>query len=204
MLPMISPIWIPPITQTQDNDMTFYVAGAGTAGPQGPVGPQGPAGPQGLQGERGEKGEQGEKGETGPAGPVGATGEKGDRGAQGYAGLQGPKGDTGEQGPVGPRGPAGNAGSGNTVGASTTYYASASDFYIGVDAEEASTVYLPTAVGDGKIIVVKSEMRPPMGNRKITIKTRDGLLIDGYSELVLTVSHDYRQMIFRNNAWHVI
>lgn len=163
-----------PPIQAQDNDMTFFVSSAGTAGPQGPTGPQG------IQGERGETGEQGKTGE------------------------QGVQGDAGKQGPEGTRGEAGSAGSGNTTRVGSTYYATADDFYIGVDSTEASTIYLPTDVGDGKIIIVKSEMMPPMGNRKITIKSADGAMIDSYSEIVMTVSHDYKQVIFRGGKWHII
>ena len=85
-----------------------------------------------------------------------------------------------------------------------SYSATGSDFYIGVASEAASTIYLPTAVRDGKIIVIKAEMKPPIGRRKITVATLDGSLIDGYSELVLQVSHEHRTVIFRDGHWHII
>lgn len=93
----------------------------------------------------------------------------------------------------------------STVRCSTaTYDATSSDFYIGVDSCTASTIYLPTAVGDGKIIVVKAEMKPPLYNRKITIKTKDGSTIDGYSETTLQVSHMYKSLIRVDGQWYII
>ena len=86
----------------------------------------------------------------------------------------------------------------------STYSATDSDFYIGVDSNTASTVYLPTAVRDGKVITVKAEMKPPLGNRKVTIKTKDGTLIDGYSEKTLQVSNQFLTVIRHESQWWVI
>lgn len=170
--PLMTP-WCPPITQTQDNDMAFYV----TSG----TGPPGPAGPQGIQGERGEKG------------------EKGDQGAQGEQGIQG------EPGPIGPQGPSGESGSVfPTALTGSTYTATNDDFYIGVDSDEPTTVYLPEETVDGKVIVVKAEMKPPIGNRKIVVKCSNDDLIDGYSQYTIQVSHESVTLIYRGGGWHII
>ena len=52
--PLITPWCPPPFTNTQDNDMAFFVtSGSGPAGPQGAQGDPGPIGPTGSQGEQG-------------------------------------------------------------------------------------------------------------------------------------------------------
>lgn len=230
--PLITP-WCPILTNTQDNDMAFFVtSGTGPPGPAGPQGEPGPAGPQGEQGvcvenavvenpdgellisltdgtvinagkvvgPQGEQGEQGEKGEKG---------EKGDDGKTGETGKTGPEGPAGPQGEIGPPGPKGDPGhcegcENNTTLVRSDYSAEPSDFYIGVNSDKPTTISLPRNISDGKIIIVKAEMKPPLGDRKITILPPDDVLIDGYSNLVIQVSNESKTMIFRGNNWHVI
>lgn len=177
--------------------MAFFVTSGG--GSQGPAGPAGPQGPQGVQGEKGEKGDQGEKG---------VQGEQGIQGPIGPAGDQGPAGATGATGPEGPRGPKGDPGTSDgivsTVTTGSSYYAEIDDVYIGVDGKEPTTIYLPADPPDGKIYIIKAEMKPPLGNRKITVKSVDGDLIDGYSELVMTVSNDCKQLLYHRDEWRII
>lgn len=85
-----------------------------------------------------------------------------------------------------------------------TFNATASDFYIGVNTESASTVYLPAAARDGKIIIVKAAMKPPIGKRKITVTTTDGSTIDGYGEKVMHVSHESLTLIRHESQWWII
>ena len=85
-----------------------------------------------------------------------------------------------------------------------TYHATSDESYIGVVSEKPVTVYLPEDPTDGTIIIVKAEMTPPLGNRKITIATMDGSKIDGYSESIITVSHGCSRFIFNNKGWHII
>lgn len=85
-----------------------------------------------------------------------------------------------------------------------TYQSTDDDFYIGVVSDKQVTVYLPENPKDGKIIIVKAEMVPPLSNRKITISTTDGNKIDGYSEATITVSHGCICVMFNNNGWHII
>jgi hypothetical protein len=51
---------------------------------------------------------------------------------------------------------------------------------------------------------VKAEMKPPLGNRKITVVVEGGGTIDGYSEYVIQVSNDSVHMICRDGNWWII
>ena len=228
-MPYYSPVWVPPFQSASDNDTAILVNnGVGMPGPAGPQGESGPPGPQGPQGENGEKGETGETGSAGPAGeqgpigpqgdagPTGPQGDAGPSGSVGPAGPQGKQGPTGPQGdagtpgpagPAGPQGPPGSRGSGapivNTVLTGSDYHATKDDCYIGVNSKEPTTIYLPTDPEDGRIIIVKAEMKPPLGNRKITITTKDGSLIDGYTDRVIQVSNESVTLIYRD-GWYII
>lgn len=85
-----------------------------------------------------------------------------------------------------------------------SYHARSDDFYIAVNSTKATTIYLPGNPADGKILIIKSEMTPPILSRMITITTRDGILIDGYRETAISVSHDSKTLIYHNNGWHII
>ena len=91
-----------------------------------------------------------------------------------------------------------------TTTATATHYATATEFYIGVSSEKPVTVYLPAAAADGKIIIVKAEMRPPLGSRKVNIATTDGSTIDGYSDASINVSHGNISLIRNNGNWFII
>lgn len=86
----------------------------------------------------------------------------------------------------------------------STYHSTADEFYIGVFSEKPVTVYLPATPANGKIIVVKAEMTPPLGHRRITITTTDGSTIDGYSDAVISVSHGSKTFIYNSNGWRII
>lgn len=190
IMPYYAPIWIPPIQSISDNDTNVVVTGGA-----GIPGPPGPAGPQGIQGE---KGAQGEKGETGAQGETGSQGPQGEPGPEGAAGPQG------EPGPPGPPGPSSGDPTVNTVSTGSDYYATETDCYIGIDSKEPSTVHLPADPEDGRIIIVKAEMSPPLGNRKITIVGQDGDLIDGYSNKVIQTSNESVTVIFHRGQWRII
>lgn len=203
MMQTINPFWVPPLIPTE-NDLSIFV---GTPGPPGPAGPQGPVGPQGdpgPQGEQGEQGAQGEKGETGETGAIGPVGPQGEQGIPGPAGEQGPAGDPGPQGPIGPPGPTSPDLTVDAILTRSDYYATETDCYIGVDSKEPTTIYLPACPNDGRIIIVKAEMKPPLGNRKVKIVGRDGAHIDGYSEYVITVSNESVTVLYRGGNWHII
>ena len=185
----INPLWIPNLTPFSDNDLAIIFNGQGVPGPQGPVGP---AGPQGEQGAQGEKGEKGDTGETGSQGPIGEPGPAGSAGPQG------------EPGPPGPPGPSNQDLTVDTVLTGSDYYATETDCYIGIDSKEPSTVHLPASPEDGRIIIVKAEMKPPLGNRKVTVKGQNGALIDGYSDYVISVSNESVTVLYRGGNWHII
>ena len=92
----------------------------------------------------------------------------------------------------------------NTTLVESNYMASDIDHYIGVDSKKALTIVLPVNPPDGKIIIVKAEMKPPLGNRRITITTRDGSSIDGYPNYIIQVSNEFVRLVYRGNAWHAI
>ena len=86
----------------------------------------------------------------------------------------------------------------------TDYYAGDADCYIGVCSKEPTTVHLPANPANGRIIIVKAEMKPPLGNRKITIVGQNGALIDGYSDYIISVSYESVTVLFRGKNWHII
>jgi hypothetical protein len=91
----------------------------------------------------------------------------------------------------------------NTILVSQSYNASDTDYYIGVNSNQATTVTLPINPSNGKQIIIKAEMTPPVGSRKITIKTGDNTLIDGAVTQVLQQSYQVINLIFRDN-WYII
>jgi hypothetical protein len=91
-----------------------------------------------------------------------------------------------------------------TTVTTATHYGTADEFYIGVSSDKASTIYLPAAAADGRIIIVKAEMKPPLGNRKVSITTTDDSKIDGYESADITVSHGKMILIRNNGNWFVI
>jgi hypothetical protein len=86
---------------------------------------------------------------------------------------------------------------------SENYTAFESDYYIGVDSTKAVVVTLPSTPHAGTELIIKVEMKPPVGSRKVTIKTSDGSLIDGASSVVLQQSYEVVTLIYRNN-WYKI
>ena len=146
-----------------------------------PPGPPGPPGPQG---------EQGPPGDTGPEGPPGEAGEAG---------------PPGEQGPAGPPGPPGECTCEcSAILVSQDYTAQVDDYYIGVNSTEPVTIELPTDFIDCKQVIIKAEMGPPLGNRKITITTTDGSTIDGDEQYVIEVPYQSVKLLSRDGHWWII
>lgn len=161
----------------------------------GPTGAQGPTGPTGPSGTG-----DGSTGPTGPTGPVGAGALTGPTGSAGEAGVTGATGSSGLAGPTGPSGSC----SCNTVLISQDYQAQPTDFYVGVNSTGPVTVTLPPDCENCQQIIVKAEMGPPLGNRKITVTTSDGSLIDGDSDYVIEVPYQSVKVICRGGEWHII
>jgi hypothetical protein len=161
------------------------------------------AGATGPAGENGPTGPIGDNGPTGPTGDNGPTGPTGDTGATGNKGPAGPTGAKGKTGATGPTGPAGDKTCATKL-ISSDYTATGDDYYIGVNSIGPVTISLPANCADCMQLIIKAEMGPPLGNRKITIVTTDGSLIDGDPDVVLEVPYEFVRLICRGGEWHVI
>lgn len=181
-----------PIVDTGSGNDTIIINNQGDdchECPPGPPGPPGPAGPPGPPGPIGEQGPSGPPGDTGPQGPPGPIGETG---------------PAGEQGPPGPIGPPGECDCRcQAVLVYQDYTATLDDYYIGVNSNGPVTITLPPNPTGCIEIVVKAEMGPPLGNRKVTITTNDGSTIDGESEYVIEVPWQSVNL-FRATNWVII
>jgi hypothetical protein len=134
--------------------------------------------------------------------PPGPPGPPGPQGPPGPPGEQGPQG---EPGPIGPTGPAGECTcqcSRRLV--SEDYTATCDDYYIGVNSTGPVTITLPDTCTDCCQLIIKAEMGPPLGNRKITIVTPDDSLIDGLEEYVIEVPYQSVKLICRGDNWWII
>lgn len=152
--------------------------------------PPGPPGPQGEPGPKGDAGEPGPKGDTGDQGPPGIPGEPG---------IQG------DTGPQGPRGEPGTCSCNcKAILVSQDYTANVDDYYIGVSSDGPVSVTLPPNAPDCTELIVKAEMGPPLGNRKVTVTTSDGSFIDGSSDYIITVPYQSVNIICRNGDWWII
>jgi hypothetical protein len=130
---------------------------------------------------------------TGPQGPPGGTGA---------TGATGPAGDgSGGTGPTGPTGPSG--GQCNVILISSDYTATCDNYYIGVNSEDPVTVTLPSDCTDCCELIIKAEMGPPLGNRKITIDAGNST-IDGAPTYVIEVPYQSVRLICRGGIWHIV
>jgi hypothetical protein len=121
---------------------------------------------------------------------------------------EGPPGPPGEPGPPGPPGPPGEPGvctcKCKSILVSEDYTATCDDYYIGVNSNEPVTITLPETCTDCCEIIVKAEMGPPLGNRKVTVTTTDGSYIDGIDKYVMEVPYQSVNIICRGGDWHII
>lgn len=134
--------------------------------------------------------------DTCPPGPVGPSGPPGN---------DGPPGPPGLDGPIGPQGPPGIC----TCKCSTrlvteNYSATCNDYYIGVNSEGPITVSLPEECSDCCELIIKAEMGPPLGNRKVTIQATGASYIDGTDKYVIEVPYQSVNIICRDGDWHII
>ena len=127
-------------------------------------------------------------------------------GPQGPPGPPGATGPQGEPGPVGPPGPPGECSCEcQAIVVSQDYTATLDDYYIGVNSTGPVTITLPADPTGCQQIIVKAEMGPPLGNRKITITTSDGSLIDGEEEYVMEVPWQSVKLITGgDDGWFII
>jgi hypothetical protein len=75
---------------------------------------------------------------------------------------------------------------------------------VGIQCTIPITVTLPPNTEIGNWIIIKLEMGAPIGNRKVTVKTSDGSLIDGASTKILQEPYECLQLVYRAAAWHII
>lgn len=133
---------------------------------------------------------------TCPTGPTGAPGPQGPTGPTGTGG--------GQTGATGPTGPSGTGCCGACILVSEDYQAVNTDYYIGVNSEEAVTITLPEECVDCQQLIIKAEMGPPLGNRKVTVTTSDGSTIDGATSYVIEVPYQSVHVLCRGGQWHII
>jgi hypothetical protein len=122
----------------------------------------------------------------------------------GYTGMTGPKGDPGPQGAQGPAGVCSCSCYETTKLIQADYKMSSDDFYIGVKSDSKVTITLPTEIKTCVWFVIKAEMGPPVGNRKVTILTEDSSLIDGATSYVMENPYEFVQLLYRGGDWHVV
>jgi hypothetical protein len=149
--------------------------------------------------------QQGVNGATGPEPPPCPTECIGATGPQGPIGAIGATGSPGEPGPIGATGASGNCScrcSARVV--SQDYSATMDDYYIGVNSTGPTTITLPADCTDCQQIIVKAEMGPPLGNRKITIVVANSGLIDGGTSYVMEVPYESVSMLCRGGEWHIV
>lgn len=130
----------------------------------------------------------------------------------GPPGPPGPEGPPGPTGPTGPEGPCGQPGIAgicecnnpcNVVLVTKDYALNPTDYYIGVDSEKPTIITLPGSPKDCKQYIIKLEMEPPVGNRKVTVKG-NGKLIDGQSTFIMENAYECLHILFRGDGWHII
>ena len=175
-----------------------------------PPGPQGVQGIQGIQGVQGIQATEGTQGTGGIQGIQGIQGVQGIQGIQATEGTQGTGGIQGIQGIQGPPGPPGLVPlvpctcKCKSVLVSSDYTATCDDYYIGVNSNEPVTISLPANCTDCCEIIVKAEMGPPLGNRKVTVTTTDGSYIDGTDKYVMEVPYQSVNLFCRGGDWNII
>lgn len=148
---------------------------------------------------------QGEPGPPGPPGQDGPPGESGPPGPPGQDGTPGESGPQGEPGPPGPPGPPGECDCRcKAILVSQDYTVTMDDYYIGVTSTRPTTIQLPADCGDCHEIIVKAEMGPPLGKRKITIVVENGGLIDGETDYVIEVPYQSVRLLCRDGSWHIV
>lgn len=92
----------------------------------------------------------------------------------------------------------------NTKLITDSYSVLSEDEYIGVNSEKRTTITLPEIPIEGRVIIIKAEMTPPIAGRNIVIISNTDALIDGYTSHVIQVSNESVQLIYHSGSWRVI
>lgn len=184
------PVFVP--QGSSDNDVIINTSGG--QGPPGPPGEQGPQGPAGPPGEQGPAGVSVVSAEVEP--------NPGDLIIHLSDGTEINAGNV-----IGPQGPAGPPGTCdctcNTVLVDKDYTAKSTDYYIGVNSQKPVNIILPSKPENCKTYIIKAEMPPPLGNRKITVKG-NGNTIDGQTSYIMENAWECITILFRGTSWNII
>jgi hypothetical protein len=78
------------------------------------------------------------------------------------------------------------------------------DRYVGIDSTGPVYITLPRDCEDCQQLIIKAEMGPPIGNRKIIILAADGRTIDGKKEYIMKTPYQSVHLICRGGNWHII
>lgn len=148
--------------------------------------------PPGPPGQSGYSGYSGFSGINGESGISGYSGESGYSGYSGYSGFSGAQGDAGE------------CCCQNSIVVDDDYDVEPDDYYIGINSTKPVTITLPTDVEDCITKIIKAEMDAPMGNRKVTITTSDGSLIDDSESVILQSPFETITVVYRGGNWHIV
>lgn len=113
-----------------------------------------------------------------------------------------------QEGPPGPQGPPGPPGKDGTClcnakTVTTSYVMDPSDQYLGITSVIPTTITLPL-VKECTRVVIKAEMGPPLGNRKITIVAPGGATIDGNANYIIEVPYGSVALQYNNGNWYII
>lgn len=92
----------------------------------------------------------------------------------------------------------------NTILINENYTIKDSDWYIGVTSNKPVEILLIEDLKDGFQLIVKLEMGPPIGNRKVTIKAAGDQTIDGVSFKTLQEPYESITLVYRGGDWHVV
>ena len=116
-----------------------------------------------------------------------------------------PPGPAGEPGPPGPPSPDTKEciNCSDYILITDDYDAKPTDYYIGCQLTNNTNLILPLDAPEGKILIIKLEMGPPVGNRKLTVKG-NGFTIDGNANITLQNPWECLTIIFRDCSWYII
>ena len=155
-----------------------------------------PPAPIGYTGSQGYVGSQGEQGPIGYIGSIGYVGSTGYTGSSGYVGSQG------AQGPIGPSGEC--YCDCNVVLVDDDYTVMSDDYYVGVNSHHSVTITLPDDFEFPTEIIIKSEMGPPLGNRKIVIVVANGGTIENAGSYVITIPYGVVRLLWQGDEWFIV
>lgn len=89
----------------------------------------------------------------------------------------------------------------NVIGVNSSYTATPTDQYIGVNSVAAVTITLPTGI-EGRTYTIKDEHG--QGSGKINITPQISELIDGAATYVISVPYQSVSVVYRAGSWHII